>query len=109
MDNPADTPFACKGECPQCSRDRGRQSPQCASAPGGLTGWRFSLAAIVAFLLPLVVACGAAVVVSRPLEGDARALAMALAVLPAVAVAAVPAAVLVRRLGASRSFGKENV
>lgn len=109
MDNPADTPFACKGECPQCSRDRGRQRPQCASAPGGLEGWRFSLAAIVAFLVPLALACGAAVVVSRPLEGDARALAMSLTVFLAVAVAAIPAAALVRRLGAGPRGPKENV
>lgn len=109
MDNPADMPFTCKGECPQCSRDRGKRSPQCASAPEGLRGWRFSLAAIVAFLVPLAAGCLAAALVSRPLEAENRALAMSLVVFLAAAVAAVPAAMLVRRLGVSGSGPKENV
>jgi hypothetical protein len=100
-------PFACKGECPQCSRDRGRRTPQCASSTGPLKGRRLVLAALLAFLLPLASAAAGAGIVSVHVQGELRDPAMTVTAILAAAGVGFVSAGWVRRLGRRACSGEE--
>lgn len=105
MTDPKDQPFACSGECSRCSGERGDRMPQCAVG-ASLAGWSLALAAVSAFVLPLVLAATAAGLVAHYATAPGREAWMTLAALGGVGLGAWPAARVVGRLGARAE--KEN-
>ena len=94
-----DQPFACSGECSRCSGERGDRTPQCAVG-ASLAGWPLALAALAAFVAPLVLAAGAGALVANYVASPGREVWMTLAALGGVGLGAWPATVVVARLGA---------
>ena len=91
---------ACPAKCPQCSASRAEDG---VCRPGGLTGWRFAVVAVVAFAVPMVL-CAAAAIVAGTLGADKLGKeGQLLAALAALIAGVVIAGLIVRRIAPTQA------